>query len=48
MPPYCGEPAGKPNCGSDGDIDVLDVLVIIDLAQGRSNCCDYCLFRRIF
>jgi hypothetical protein len=47
-PPYCGEPAGTLNCGSDGDIDVLDLLVIIDLAQGRANCCDYCLFKRIF
>ena len=48
FPPYCGDPAGTPNCGSDGDIDVLDALVIIDMAQGRSNCCDYCLFKRIF
>ena len=48
MPPYCGEPAGTPDCGSDGDIDILDALVIIDMAQGRSNCCDYCLFRKIF
>ena len=41
-------PAGTPDCGSDGDIDILDALVIIDMAQGRSNCCDYCLFRKIF
>jgi hypothetical protein len=47
-PPYCGNPAGTLNCGSDGDIDVLDLLVIIDMAQGRANCCDYCLFKRIF
>jgi hypothetical protein len=48
LPPYCGDPAGTPDCGSDGDIDILDALVIIDMAQGRSNCCDYCQFRRIF
>ncbi len=47
-PPYCGEPAGSLDCGSDGDIDVLDLLVIIDMAQGRANCCDYCLFKKIF
>ena len=47
-PPYCGEPAGTFNCGSDGDIDVFDLLVIIDMAQGRANCCDFCLFKRIF
>lgn len=47
-PPYCGEPAGTLNCSSDGDIDVLDLLVIIDMAQGRANCCDFCLFKRIF
>ena len=47
-PPYCGNPAGTLNCGSDGDIDILDALVIIDKAQGRMNCCDYCLFKRIF
>jgi hypothetical protein len=47
-PPYCGNPAGTFNCGSDGDIDVLDLLVIIDMAQGRANCCDFCLFKRIF
>ena len=47
-PPYCGDPAGTINCKSDGEIDVLDVLVIIDKAQGRANCCDYCLFKRIF
>jgi hypothetical protein len=48
VPPYCGEPPGAPNCGSDGGIDIFDALVIIDMAQGRSNCCDYCLFNRIF
>ncbi len=48
MPPYCGEPSGTLNCESDGVIDMLDVLVIIDMAQGRANCCDYCLFKRIF
>ena len=47
-PPYCGEPAGTFNCESDGEIDVLDLLVIIDKAQGRANCCDFCLFKRIF
>ncbi len=47
-PPYCGNPAGTLNCASDGDIDVLDLLVIIDMAQGRANCCDFCLFKKIF
>jgi hypothetical protein len=48
MPPYCGEPAGTLNCASDGVMNMLDVLVIIDMAQGKANCCDYCLFKKIF
>jgi len=48
IPPYCGDPAGTPDCDSNEAIDIFDALVIIDMAQGRSNCCDYCLFRRIF
>jgi hypothetical protein len=48
MPPYCGNPPGDPNCLSDGDIDILDVLVIIDRALGKPNCCDYCYFGEIF
>jgi hypothetical protein len=48
MPPYCGNPSGTPNCESDGDIDILDVLVIIDKALGKMNCCDYCLFGQIY
>ena len=45
MPPYCGEPAGVPNCARDADIDMLDVLVIMDVARGKFNCCEYCLFK---
>jgi hypothetical protein len=48
MPPYCGSPAGTPNCESDGDIDIFDVLVMIDKALGKANCCDYCNFGQIY
>ncbi len=48
MPPYCGNPPGTPNCDTDGDIDIFDLLVIIDKALGRMNCCDYCSFGRIY
>ncbi len=48
IPPYCGNPSGTPNCESDSDIDIFDVLVIIDKALGKMNCCDYCLFGEIF
>jgi hypothetical protein len=48
MPPYCGNPSGTPNCETDGDIDIFDVLVMIDKALGKMNCCDYCLFGEIF
>ena len=48
MPPYCGNPAGTPNCEGDGDVDIFDVLVMIDKALGKANCCDYCLFGQIF
>ena len=48
MPPYCGNPPGTPNCQGDGDIDIFDVLVMIDKALGKMNCCDYCSFGRIF
>jgi hypothetical protein len=48
LPPYCGNPSGTPNCESDGDIDIFDVLVMIDKALGRMNCCDYCLFGEIY
>ena len=66
MPPYCGEPAGTPNCQNTSDLDglgacdpydiasyidrvsIFDVLVIIDKALGKSNCCDYCLFGQLF
>jgi hypothetical protein len=47
-PPYCGNPPGTPNCESDGDIDQFDRKVIYDKAVGRMNCCDYCLFGRIY
>ncbi len=48
VPPYCGNPPGTPNCEGDGDLDVFDVLVMIDKALGKMNCCDYCLFGEIF
>ena len=48
MPPYCGNPPGTPNCQGDGDIDIFDVLVMIDKALGKMNCCDYCLYGNIF
>ncbi len=48
VPPYCGNPPGTPNCEGDGDIDVFDVLVMIDKALGKMNCCDYCLFGEIY
>ena len=48
MPPYCGNPPGDPNCQTDGDIDIFDVLVMIDKALGKANCCDYCTFGNIF
>jgi hypothetical protein len=48
VPPYCGNPPGTPNCEGDGDIDIFDVLVMIDKALGKMNCCDYCLFGDIF
>jgi hypothetical protein len=41
-PPYCGNPAGSPNCESDGMINIFDVLVVNDKALGQANCCDYC------
>ena len=47
-PPYCGNPPGTPNCESDGDIDLFDRKVINDKALGRMNCCDYCLYGRIY
>jgi hypothetical protein len=48
MPPYCGNPPGDPNCQTDGDVDIFDVLVMIDKALGKANCCDYCTFGNIF
>jgi hypothetical protein len=48
MPPYCGNPPGDPNCETDGDIVIFDVLVIIDKALGKVNCCDYCNFAQIY
>ena len=48
VPPYCGNPPGTPNCEGDGDVDIFDVLVMIDKALGKMNCCDYCLFGEIY
>jgi hypothetical protein len=47
-PPYCGNPPGSTNCESDGDIDIFDRRVIYDKALGKMNCCDYCLFGKIY
>ena len=48
MPPYCGDPAGHPNCYRDADLDMLDVLVMMDMVHGKINCCEYCLFKELF
>jgi len=40
-PPYCGC-VGNEVCQIDGAIDIFDTLVIIDMALGKANCCDYC------
>lgn len=37
-PPTCGDP----NCGTNGEIDIFDAVVIIDKALGKDNCCAYC------
>jgi len=47
-PPYCGEDPAYNNCEGDGDIDILDLVVIIDMALGRLNCCDYCATGTIY
>ena len=47
MPPYCGEPAGTPNSVTNGEVDIFDVLVVIDKALGKINCCDYCSFGQL-
>jgi hypothetical protein len=48
MPPYCGNPPGAANCERNGNIDIYDLLVIIDMALGKMNCCDYCLSGQIY
>jgi len=50
MPPYCGEPASvnPPNCETDGEISVSDVVVIIDKMLSKLNCCDYCMFVEVY
>jgi len=50
MPPYCGNPPGvnPPNCETDGIIDIFDALVVIDKALSKMNCCDYCMFGKIY
>ena len=42
IPQFCGNPAGDPNCETNGIIDIFDVLVISDKAMGIINCCDHC------
>ena len=41
-PPYCGC-IGNEFCYTDGVIDIFDLLVIIDMALDKINCCDYCV-----
>ncbi len=48
MPPYCGNPSGDTNCETDDEITIFDLLVIIDMALGRPNCCDYCTTGAIY
>ena len=48
MPPYCGNPSGEANCQSDGVLTIFDLLVVIDKALGKANCCDYCYFDEIY
>ena len=48
IPPYCGNLPGEPNCETDGDVDEFDLQVVIDLAQGKTNCYSYCEFGEIF
>ena len=46
-PPYCGC-VGDEICQTDGIIDVFDLLVIIDMALGKANCCEYCIDGQIY
>ncbi len=48
MPPYCGNPSGTTNCLTDQEINIFDLMVIIDMALGKANCCDYCTSGSIF
>ena len=48
MPPYCGNPPGDTNCEGDGELDIFDLLVVIDMALDKTNCCDYCASGEIF
>jgi hypothetical protein len=48
MPPYCGSPSGTTNCLTDQEINIFDLMVIIDMALGKANCCDYCTSGSIF
>jgi hypothetical protein len=48
MPPYCGSPSGTTNCLTDQEINIFDLMVIIDMALGKANCCDYCLLGQIY
>jgi hypothetical protein len=41
QPPYCGC-EGEEDCLVDGQINIFDALVVIDMALGKANCCDYC------
>jgi len=42
MPPFCGSPSDSSNCQTDGTFDTFDLLVIVDRALGKTNCCESC------
>jgi hypothetical protein len=44
VPPYCGNSF----CERDDIINIFDVLVIIDMALGKANCCDLCMFNSMY
>jgi len=46
-PPYCGC-VGDEICQKDGMIDIFDLLVIIDMALGKTNCCEYGIDGQIY
>ena len=45
--PHCGC-VDDAVCLTDGTVDIFDLLVIIDAALGKANCCDYCATGQIY